>query len=358
MSTARTGIENYVHHLLPGLVSAWREGGGEVVVFSADPAVADHVQPPVTVLPGGGRGWTQARLPAQVRRAGADVYFSPIPVLPVLAPMPCPAVVTVHDLLEFRARWWYFRRLIGRTLRRASAVVCVSQATLADLSAEFPFAIAKARVVREAADAAIFREAAEGEDQARAELFARLGFGERPIVAVGTIQPRKNYLRLIEAYARVTAAGPAPPPLVIVGRPGWEYDEVLRAPARLGVESRVVLTGHLEEDQVAGLLRNSALLAAVSTAEGFGLPLVEAMYSGVPMLAADIPAFREVAGNAALFVNPLSVDDIAAGLRRLLGDADLRRELVEVGRGRRQLFSWERAGRDICALLRATLTAV
>jgi glycosyltransferase involved in cell wall biosynthesis len=357
MSTARTGIENYLHHLLPGLVASWRAAGGEVVVFATDTAVVAHIQPPVQVDAGGGPGWTQARLPVRARRLGLDVYFSPIPVLPVLAGVGCPCVVTVHDLLEFRSRWWYFRRLIGRTLGRAAAVVCVSQATLEDLRTEFPAAAARTVVVREAADQSLYHEPEAGEPTSP-PVFQRLGLAEPPLLAVGTIQPRKNYVRLIEAYARIAGDAAPAPPLVIVGGMGWDIAEVMARPAALGIQDRVVFAGHLEEEELAQLMRHSLLLAAVSTAEGFGLPLVEAMCSGIAILASDIPPFREVAGHAATFVNPTSVEDITAGLRRLLGDEGLRVQLVEVARARRSLFSWDRAGAEVSAVLRGALTGV
>jgi len=359
VSSARAGIDNYVHHLLPGLVRAWRQEGGEVLVFSADPRVAAHVEPPVRVLPGGGRGWTQARLAGAARRAGLDVYFSPIPVLPVLTSMPCPSVVTVQDLLEFRPRWWYFRRLIGQALRRSAAVVCISQATEQEVAAAFPESAAKLVVVRLAADPGVFQEASANQAQADRNagraLLARLGIEEPPVLAVGTIQPRKNYPRLLEAYARVIREGQTLPPLLIVGQRGWQFEGVMELPRRLQIEARVTFAGHLEDAEVALLMRSSLLLAAVSTGEGFGLPLVEAMYSSLPVLASDIPPFREVAGNAALFVNPLSIADIAAGLSRLVRDSARRQELVEVGRGRRALFSWDRAAVEVAAVLRRAL---
>jgi len=359
VSSARAGIDNYVHHLLPGRVRAGRQEGGEVLVFSADPRVAAHVEPPVRVLPGGGRGWTQARLAGAARRAGLDVYFSPIPVLPVLTSMPCPSVVTVQDLLEFRPRWWYFRRLIGQALRRSAAVVCISQATEQEVAAAFPESAAKLVVVRLAADPGVFQEASANQAQADRNagraLLARLGIEEPPVLAVGTIQPRKNYPRLLEAYARVIREGQTLPPLLIVGQRGWQFEGVMELPRRLQIETRVTFAGHLEDAEVALLMRSSLLLAAVSTGEGFGLPLVEAMYSGLPVLASDIPPFREVGGNAALFVNPLSIADIAAGLSRLVRDSARRQELVEVGRGRRALFSWDRAAVEVAAVLRRAL---
>ncbi|MFN2463768.1 MAG: glycosyltransferase family 4 protein, partial [Candidatus Dormibacteria bacterium] len=309
------------------------------------------------VVAGGGPGWTQARLPHAARAAGIDVYFSPIPVLPMLLRMPCPCVVTVHDLLEFRDRWWYFSRLIGRTLERSAGVICVSEATAAEVRDAFPSAGEQLRVVREAADASVFHQSPDPAG-ARDELFSRLGIDSPPILAVGTIQPRKNYARLIEAYARATADRPGSPPLVIVGRRGWEYEDVLQSPGRFGVEGRVVFAGQLEDVEVGILMRSSLMLAAVSTAEGFGLPLVEAMYSGLPALASDIPPFREVAGNAARFVNPLSTADIEAGLRVLLDNVAARRELALAGEGRRQLFSWDRASADVCSILWDGLTRI
>ncbi|MGI8610019.1 MAG: glycosyltransferase family 4 protein [Candidatus Dormibacteria bacterium] len=355
VSIARAGIDNYVHHLLPGLVRAWRGYGGEVVVFSANPDIAAHVRPTVTVLPGGGGGWTQARLPGAARRARLDVYFSPIPVLPVLVPMPCASVVTVQDLLEFRARWWYFRRLIGLAVSRSAAVICISQATEQEVATEFPEAASKLVVVRLAADPELFHEGDAHEGDGGRAVLSRLGVHQPPILAVGTIQPRKNYVRLIEAYAQLTHAEGTPPPLLIVGQRGWQFEEVMALPAKLGIAERVIFAGHLEDREVADLMRGSLLLAAVSTGEGFGLPVVEAMYSGLPILAADIPPFREVAGAAALFVNPLSVKDIASGLGHLVSDPARRQALIDAGRGRRGLFSWDHAAGDIAAALRRAL---
>jgi glycosyltransferase involved in cell wall biosynthesis len=113
-------------------------------------------------------------------------------------------------------------------------------------------------------------------------------------------------------------------------------------PGRLGLGGRVRFTGHLDESDIGDLMRASVALCAVSTGEGLGLPLLEAMSCGLPILAADIPPFREVAGTAACYVNPLSVDDIGAGLRRLLADAGL---------SGRSLFSWERAAAHMVEIL-------
>jgi glycosyltransferase involved in cell wall biosynthesis len=353
LSLQRTGIENYFHHLLPHMTRMWAEGADparSVIVFGRHPEVVAHIDDPPRVLSGGGPGWTQVRLPLALRRARAAVYFSPIPILPVLVPMPCPAVVTVHDLHEFRPRWGYFRRLIHRTLSRSAGVVCVSDSTLAELLEEFPWVQARCRVVREAADDTIFYPRGDRSDPAGQAILARLEISRAPLLAVGTLQPRKNYDRLVRAYARL---GGDAPPLVIVGGKGWDYEAVLKLPGELGIADRVRFAGHLPEGDLGSLMRASHALCAVSTGEGFGLPLVEAMFCGLPILASDIPPFREVAGNAALFVDPLNVDEIAAGMRRTLDDRDLLRRLSETGVGRRLLFSWTAAAGTIVELLRA-----
>ena len=356
MEERRTGIENYLHHLLPGIVRAWSEGGegvdpGVVKVFARSPEYASHVRPRPEVIVQDGRRWTQSRLHGALQAAGASVYFSPIPILPVIAGLPCPAVVTVHDFHDFRARWWYFRRLLQRTFAKADRIVCVSQASHQEVIDEFPEAAAKTLVIRQGADGAVFHPG-EADDPA---ILERLGIPGAPLLAVGTIQPRKNYARLISAYGRLPEGSP---PLVIVGRAGWEFEEVMALPARMGIADRVVFTGHLPETDIGDLMRASILLCAVSTAEGFGLPLVEAMYCGLPILAADIPPFREVAGTAARFVDPGSEEAIAAGLQSLIDDPGARAEMGAVGVRRRHLFSWDVAADAIVGTLRASLTSV
>jgi glycosyltransferase involved in cell wall biosynthesis len=305
------------------------------------------------VATAGGRGWTQLRLAGSLRRSGAEVLFNPIPILPLLARLSCPAVVTVHDLHEFRAaRWWYLRRLLSATFSRASAVVAVSEATRHEVEREFPGVAGKLTVVHEGADPVVFHPSPSGYPPAGGsnDVLARLGIAEPPLLAVGTIHPRKNYARLIRAYARL-APGVAPP-MVIVGRRGWEADEVFQLPAALGIEDRVFFTGHLGEQELAELMRFARLLIALSLGEGFGLPLVEAMHCGLPILASDIPPFREVAGNAARFVDPLDEAAIASRLDQLLADGSSLAEMSAVGLGRRQLFTWPRAAAAIVDILR------
>jgi len=343
LGPARTGIENFVHHLLPPLAAAWAPG--ELLLFARHPELVAHAGPSPRVAPGGGRLWTQFRLAPALRRQRAAVFFNPIPILPLVMPLPCPAVVTVHDLHEFRRRWRYVRVLLRRTFDLAAAVIAVSEATRQELLEAFPGLDAKVKVVHEGADAAVFHPG-----PATAGLLERHGVTRAPLLAVGTIQPRKNYARMIRAYARLAAADP--PPLVIVGGAGWEAEEVLALPGALGIADRVVFTGHLADSELGDLMRASLMLLALSTGEGFGLPVLEAMYTGLPILASDIPPFREVAGNAARFVDPRDEAAIAARLQGLLANPGERAEMAAAGLGRRQLFTWERTAAGIVEVLR------
>jgi alpha-1,3-rhamnosyl/mannosyltransferase len=405
MSGARAGIDNYLFHLLPRLVAGWQAlppGGGARRVWIFTPPAAEQggfvagvaprrsaagaqrdsatgdprdsaaaagaerdstsgdpraaagaaVLPPPDLRPGGGPGWTQLRLPLACR--GAAVYFSPIPILPLLLPMPCPAVVTVHDFHEMRPRWGYYRRLLARTFRRAARIICVSETSEAELREEFPWAASRTTVVHEAADGEVFRPPDGAHPEPPSAELERLGIHVPPLLAVGTIQPRKNLETLIRAYARLP---PGAPPLLIVGKPGWEHEAVMELPRRLAIADRVTFAGHLPTAELAAIMRQSRLLCALSTAEGFGLPLVEAMASGLPILASDIPPFREVAGNAARFVAPTDEAAVARRLGELLADAPLRAELSEVGRRRSRLFSWDRAAEAVLAELERARTA-
>jgi glycosyltransferase involved in cell wall biosynthesis len=357
MGSDRTGIENYLHHLLPSLAVEW---GGRTAIFAPPGWTPPALPGSAELLPGGGRGWTQVLLPRALRELKPAAYFSPIPILPVVLPMPCPAVVTVHDFHEFRARWRYFRRLLAVTFRRSAGIICVSDASQSELVSEFPWAASKTTVVREAADEVLYRPRPDPTRPtgAAAVLLERLGVAGLPLLAVGTIQPRKNYDTLLRAYALALehpvepgAVARAVPDLVIAGRPGWEYEEVLGLPARLGIADRVHFAGHLPEEELAELMRSAVMLCALSTAEGFGLPLVEAMFSGVPILASDIPPFREVAGTAARFVDPHDAGAIAGALVELLDSPSRRAEMGQTGLRRRSLFSWSRAASEVAAVL-------
>lgn len=166
------------------------------------------------------------------------------------------------------------------------------------------------------------------------------GTPERFVLHVGTVEPRKNLPTLLAAWRALRERGPEPPPLVLCGALGWKHEEIEREIEAGRDEGWLIHHGYLADEQVAGLYRAAALVVLPSIYEGFGLPAVEAMAAGAPLLVSDIPVLREVAGDAAVYVPPDRPAAWADSVARLLGDDDRRLELARRGRQRATLFDW------------------
>jgi glycosyltransferase involved in cell wall biosynthesis len=312
------------------------------------------------------RLWTHLRLGWDLRRHPPDVLFVPAHVMPVGCQVP--TVVTVHDLgyLYYPAAYpafdrWYLGWTTRRHARRAAYVVADSLATRRDLIERYRAEAAHVVVIYPGRDESLVRVT----DLAQlAAARAHYGIESDYLLYLGTLQPRKNLARLLEAFARLPAdAGERPVPggtpaagrlrLVLAGKRGYQYDELSRLADRLGLAGRVTFAGYVPDGDKAALLSGALGLVYPSLYEGFGLPILEAMACGTPVLTANVSSLPEVAGEAAVLVDPLSVDDLAAGLLRLVSDAALRCCLVEQGYRQLRRFSWEQAARKLLEVLDA-----
>ncbi len=269
-------------------------------------------------------------------------------------------VMVVHDLAfrlfpetapQVDARW--LRRFHG-WLRECAAIIVPSEAAKGDLVGLEHVAPERVHVVRHGVDAESFRSASP---EAIAEARRRFGLGEAPYVLfVGGIEPRKNLEALVGAFASLEAAKGTG--LVIAGGPvRWipAFAERLRAKVGAlpsGVRERVVLTGYVSDADRVALLGGATALAYPSLYEGFGFPVLEAMAARVPVLTSNVSSLPEVAGEAALLVDPHDEAAIADGLRTLLSDADLRDQLRAAGLARAATFTWEAAARATAEVLR------
>ena len=168
------------------------------------------------------------------------------------------------------------------------------------------------------------------------------------VLSVGTLQPRKNYVRLIKALANLP---PVNLQLVIAGGRGWLYEDVLAEAEKHGDCVRVL--GFVDDADLPALLRNAALFAFPSLYEGFGLPVLEAMACGVPVVCSNASSLPEVAGDAALTIDPLDTDGLAEAMSRVLADADLRQEMIDRGLAQAARFTWEKAARQLLGLFEA-----
>lgn len=299
-------------------------------------------------------------LPAIEPRLGCDAILYPYwPSPPFRRQGAPPAAVFVHDL-AFKLRpaevpWQqraYFGAILGRSLRNAAAVLVPSEATKRDLLKSYRISglDSKVAMVPEGLPPVV----------APAPLQAiEPGF----ILAVGTVEPRKNYPRLLEAYRRLRRESvavmingrPGVPQLVIAGRPGWAYGNALE---RIKAEPGVRYLGHVDDATLTALYRAASVLAFPSLYEGFGLPLLEAMAHGVPAVIGNTGALPELGDGAAILVDPEDVASIAAGLERLLADASLREELGTAGRLRAVEYTWERAAATTREVLRRIASKV
>jgi glycosyltransferase involved in cell wall biosynthesis len=294
-------------------------------------------------------------LPTVEGQLGCDAILYPYwPSPPFRRRDAPPAAVFVHDL-AFRLRprevpWQqraYLGAVLGRSLRAAAAILVPSEATRRDLIASYEIAGLESKI-------AIVPEGVRHDAPA-----ARLPQGLEPgfILAVGTIEPRKNYPRLLAAYrqlrrhsvAFIVGTRPGMPELVIAGRPGWAYGDTLE---RIKAEPGVRYLGHVDDATLSALYQSAAVLALPSLYEGFGLPLLEAMAHGVPSVVGNAGALPELADAAAVLVDPEDVASIAAGLERLLSDASLREKLGAEGRRRAAEFTWDRAAAATHKILR------
>jgi glycosyltransferase involved in cell wall biosynthesis len=261
-------------------------------------------------------------------------------------------VVTVHDLFYLesslhRLRSHLYLTLLANTaIKRATRVICVSDYTRQALVRRFPGADGKVRVVGEGVDAR-FRPASA---QAMNEFRERHGLCFPYVLFVGTIEPRKNLVRLIRAFERAVTDGALPHHLVIAGGAGWKNGPVWEALERSGVRDRIHAIGYLSEDDLPAAYSAADVFAYPSQAEGFGLPALEAMACGTAVLTSNATAIPEVVGDAAVMVDPLDEEALVSGLERLLTDRAEREARSESGIRRAARFSWQRVAEETMAV--------
>jgi glycosyltransferase involved in cell wall biosynthesis len=308
------------------------------------------------------RLWHRLRLPipVEVITGPLDVFYSPDFVLPPTR-RTTHTLLTVHDLSFLRypeafvpPLRRYLERVVPRSIARADLVLADSAHTRSDLVSLLGVPSERVRVLYSGVHPRFYAQPEPGE---RERLQARYDLGPRPyVLSVGTLQPRKNYLRLIQAFTNLQPETLKPetlnlppfisaPQLLLAGGRGWLYQDILDAAERHG--DRVRVLGFVDEADLPALYRQAALFVFPSLYEGFGLPVLEAMACGVPVVCSHISSLPEVAGDAALMVDPLDVDALAQAMARVLKDPDLRRDLIARGLVQAARFTWERAARQL-----------
>lgn len=295
------------------------------------------------------RLWTHIRLGLELAVRPPDVLFVPSHVLPLWTRPP--AVVTVHDLgyLHFpeahppRQRW-YLNWSTRHNARTARVVIADSAATERDLVEYYDVPARKVVVAYPGPDPNLTPVA---DASTIAAVKRRYGIKGDYFLHVGTLQPRKNLSRLVQAFAKL----PFQIKLVLVGKKGWLYDDLFQQVRRLGLDGRVLFPGYVDDTDKATLLSGAVAYVFPSLYEGFGLPALEAQACDAPLICADTSSLPEVAGDAALFVDPTDVDGWTQAMTRLLTDTHLRADLIARGRRNRQRFSWRACAETVMQAL-------
>jgi glycosyltransferase involved in cell wall biosynthesis len=339
----RGGVGRYVDHLAAALVRT-----GLDLVVACQPRdtelFAGMGVPHVVEVPVGSRpsrlAWEQARLPMVVRSVRADVVHAPHYTLPIASPRP--VVVTLHDATFFTdpgvhtpLKRVFFRSSTKAALRRAARCIVPSGATRSELVRVAGADPKRVDVAYHGVDTEIFHVTSAAE---KARVAASLGLGERPYVAfLGTLEPRKNVPNLVRGFA--SAVGPDGPALVLAGAAGWdrELDGLL---ASLPTSVKVMRPGYLPLADLPGFLGGAVVVAYPSLGEGFGLPVLEAMACGAPVLTTRRLALPEVGGDAVAYTD-VDAESIGRDLSALIGDPARRSSLSVAAVLRASKFTWE-----------------
>ena len=324
-----------------------------ILYFNRPPAsglfpAAHYLQQKVMPFP---RLWTHLRLSLEMLLRPPDVLFVPAHVLPLVHPRR--SVVTIHDLgyLYYpRAHrpldLLYLYLSTAYNARSATHIIADSQATKRDIVERLGINPSKISIVYPAASPE-FQPIVDANRLAAVK--SRYGIEGDYILFVGTLHPRKNVARLIEAYAKLREGSRIQARLVLAGKMGWLTEEALRPLER--ARDGIILAGFVSEDDLPALLSGAKAFVLPSLFEGFGLPVLEAMACGTPVVAANSSSLPEVVGDAGVLVDPLNVDSIAEGIRMVIEDKDLLAELREKGLAQAHRHTWDEAARKTLDIL-------
>ncbi|MEA3459311.1 MAG: glycosyltransferase family 1 protein [Chloroflexota bacterium] len=353
------GANQYIRNLLLNLPRVDEENRYTVFLgergFDAHPSLNlrfSHLpteNPPVRLF------WEQAVQPFALRRERVDLLHSLAFVSPLVSP--CPTVVTIYDLSfllfpeGFRCLKRLYLGLFTRiSARRARRIIAISESTKKDIVRMFGVPPERVDVVYCGVDET-FRPLPE---EQVADFRKRHGPPERFILFVGTLEPRKNVTRLIEAYSLLVARHPSLK-LVIGGAKGWFYENIFAEVERLGLQGEVLFPGFIPRRELPLWCNAAELFVYPSLYEGFGLPPLEAMACGTPVIASDTSSLPEVVGEGGMLVNPVDVEALAGAMGRVLSDEALRQTMSEQGLRRAGHFSWRKMARETVQVYRRAM---
>lgn len=307
-----------------------------------------------------GKLWTQWRLPLDLylNNPKPDVFFTPSHYAPRFSPVP--TVISVMDIayihfphLFDKSDLYQLHNWTKYSIKKASKVLTISESSKNDIIKEYGVASENVAVTYPGVKENV---ALSPHIYAMNQLKMKYEVTDNYILFVGTLQPRKNIKRLIEAFAEVIKNKKFPKDLqlVIIGKKGWQYEEILEAPGRLEISERVLFLESIGNEELPEFYKHALCMVLPSLYEGFGLPVLEAMKYDCPVITSNVSSLPEAGGDACLYVDPEDTLDIADKITKLLASEKLREELKEKGRKQLQKFSWEKTARETLKILEET----
>lgn len=358
IGSRQTGNETYVRNLVEQLILL-QEPALDLGLYHTHPDAAPQWRDRCRrVWPAPASLRIPLGFPAVLARDRIDVAHFQY-VMPPLCP--CPAVVMIHDIsYEFHPEYFHplarrrMQLLIPLSARRSARVLTVSEFSKRQIVERYRIPEEKITVTHNGV-APHFRALTDADRLATT--LRRQGLRRPYILAVGNLQPRKNLERLVRVYASLRKRELIEQELVLVGQLHWKGSAVLAAIEASGCAEQVRVTGYVDEEDLVALYNGADLFAYPSLYEGFGLPVIEAMACGTPVITSRTASLPEIAGDAAVLVDPGSDGELEAALLRLCGDAEQRRELRERGLARSRLFDWKRGAEQTLAVFKRAVAA-
>lgn len=324
------------------------------------------------VVCGPSKAWTQVALPLNLftKSPRPDVFFTPTHYAPRWSPIP--TVVLILDVayklypeLFLKKDLYKLEKWTRYSVDNASAVLTISNSAKNDIIKYYNISEEKVHIIYpgikseirnslQNAGQAKFETNLKNKMQSSKQIQEKYNIASKYILFVGTLQPRKNIERLIEAYSRIVTksnAKDANVQLVIIGKKGWQYESILAAPEKFGVQNSVKFLDFVGDEDLPTFYENAEFFVLPSLYEGFGLPVLEAMKYGCPVLTSNISSMPEAGGDAALYCDPTDVADIAKQMEKVLTDTALRSRLSKKGLEQIKKFSWEKAAKETLEVL-------
>lgn len=292
--------------------------------------------------------WFEYSVPRALKKIGADMFLSPDAYLSLSSSVPSLAVF--HDLnfehypedLPLLERMYYCR-FFPKYARKASKIVTVSEFSKRDIINQYDVSESKIDVIYNGAN----ERFCPVSDEIRQNIRQKFTGGKEFFLYVGALHPRKNLARLFKAFDHFRKNSGDDPKLLVIGNKKWWTKDIRNTYEGMTFKDEVVFGGRLPAAELHQVIASALALTYVSYFEGFGIPIVEAFYCDTPVITSNVTSMPEVAGDAALLVDPFSVKSIAEALTRMAEDESLRKQLVEKGRSRRELFNWDKTAENL-----------